>query len=135
MNRNKKTASKETITRQLDTIVDNITKRGVYVVKKQPHGFSVHEYLTDNIVVGDIPDKIVAQRLCDRFNQGNRLTTDQIKKLHILTSQYRKNKTDLMFFENTIRNTKDVVKLDTTVFRYEKTGGALHRIIQQLERF
>lgn len=134
MKHNKNPASKELLTTQLDTIAGNIARRGVYVVTKQSPGYCVQEYLSNKQTVTGIPDMHVAQRLCDRYNQGKPLSNNQLKKLNVLLNQYHKNKTDLLFFEYTLRNSRDSVLLATTTFRYEKTGGILVRLTEQIEK-
>lgn len=134
MSRNKKTASRELLVYQLDTIAGNIARRGVYVVTKQTPGYCVQEYLSNKQTVTGIPDIHTAQKLCDRYNQGKPLSNNQLKKFNVLLNQYHKNKTDLLFFEYTLRNSRDSVLLATTTFRYEKTGGILGRLTDQIEK-
>jgi hypothetical protein len=134
MNPNKKPVSKQRLSQQLETIVNNITRRGIYVVKKQSVGYCIQEYLTSNQVVDGLPDTHIAHQLCDRYNQGKYLTVPQLKKLNDLLAQYQKNKTDLMFFQNTLYNSRDSVLLAATTFRYEKTHGLMYRLLEQIEK-
>lgn len=134
MNRNKRPASKQKVSEQLNTIVDNITRRGVYVVKKQPTGFCVQEYLSNKQILIDLPNAFIAQRLCDRYNQGYKLDRSQMHKLTTFTTQYQKNQSDMLFFEHILKNSRDSVTLATITFRYERTGGILNRLLEQIEK-
>lgn len=129
----KKDFDKQLIAKKLDKLADNISKRGIFVVNKGLRYFQILNYTNNNIIFDEIPNKEIANSLCNTLNSNKNTGTSWMKEVKDLLKYYAKLDYDCIYYTYTIENTDDAVLRDITNMRREVTVDAIKRTVQKLK--
>jgi hypothetical protein len=75
----------------------------VYSVKKENDSYSIINYLTDEIILVDIPFANLAERVCEHYNSNKKLDKEYHKRL----KEYYKHAIDLAVYQYNFDKTED----------------------------
>jgi len=125
--------NKRALAKKLDNLASNVAKRGVYVVTKKDDYYEVQNYMTKQVLVTEIPVRVLAERICNLYNKGKKQPMSQKLQMKSLSTAYFKLKTDLIVFKHTMKTTKDMDKYDVAEFRASEVASRLNHVTQQLE--
>jgi len=120
---------------QLDAIATNVAKKGIFIVTKSDDVFAIQEHFSKKIVADSIPMKCIATYLCNLRNKGKQPSMRNKIKIELLTTQYFRFRTDIVFYKNTLNSTKDFVKYEVTEARLLDTICKFNFTKDELKRF
>lgn len=129
----KKNFDKQAVARKLDTLVNNVSKRGIFVVTKNERYYQIINYMNNTVVLDEIPTKIIADRFCDKINNNKKISVTWFKKIRELLDNYAKLDYDCIYYTYTIENTEDEIRRTVSQFRREQSIGRMQRIIDKLK--
>lgn len=110
---------KKDLERQLSKIADSVSKKPVYVVKKAELGFDIVHYISDSLLIGDIPDLKIAKKIADKANSKRSLQHYDLAKINNRLAEYYKHYNDIQFFKHILSNSDDTVKKNALSDRLE----------------
>jgi hypothetical protein len=125
--------NKNRVLKNLNTIAESLTARGVYVVNHTQTSIDILEYISGNCVLKNLPNKQVADSVCHSLNTRRHPQT-HIHHLRVLLNQYNKLSNDVQFYQYTISHTDSAVKKDTAVARLDITVCKLKDVLKQLRK-
>ena len=127
--------NKHKLSKQLESIANNVAKKGIYVVIKHNDAFAIQEISSKKLVTVEMPMKGVAQYLCNFRNKGKRpnLTTEM--KIERLAGQYFRCRTDMEFNRHTLKHTTDFTRYAVTEARMFDTMCKFDYTKEELKRF
>jgi hypothetical protein len=109
--------NKKRLTKQLDTIATNVAKKGIFIVTKSDDFFIVQEHITKRVVHRDLPMRGIAEYLCKMQNKGKSPNEHVKREIKQLVSQYFKLNNDMLFYQHTLKSTKDSTRWHATYAR------------------
>lgn len=123
------------IKEKLQTIADNVAKRGVFVVVKDANSFVIQEYISKRTVLKDIPFLPTAEKICKIYNNKKQLSAEAKITLNLLSCNYYKLYMDILHFKTCIKTAKDSDVLTTLYARLSDSTRKLENVKSRLERF
>lgn len=128
----KKKFNKQRVASQLDTLVENVSKRGIFVIQKDDRYYQVKNYLTNQVLLDFIPTKHIAERLCNKYNNNRLISHTWKQKVTELLGEYSKLDQDCIYYTYTIFNTEDEVTKDVATIRREYASMQIKHVIYKL---
>jgi hypothetical protein len=126
---------KKQIAKKLDTLASNVAKKGIFVVSKKDNLYIVQEHITKQIIASDIPMRNVAEYICRFKNKGKDPAITTLREIKDLISRYFKYKSDIMYYKNTLKSSKDSFRLDAAEARLIDTIARLNYTRYELQRY
>lgn len=123
------------IKEKLQTIADNVAKRGIFVVVKDANSFIIQEYISKKTVLRDIPVLTTAKKICDIYNNKKQLSIERKIILKQWSAYYYKLYMDVLHYNTCIKHTKDSEILTMLYARLSDSTRKLENIKSRLERF
>lgn len=123
---------------KIDDLVANVSKRGVFVVKKNNDlgNYEIVDYVNKNPVIIDLPTRNIANRICSSYNKGNRISDYHTKnKFRDVIDRIYKLKMDCMFYNRTITTSADDFKVHVAEVRKDIAVIQLKQLYKDLNRF
>lgn len=110
---------KKELEEKLDKLAKKVSAKPVYVVKKTDMGYNLVHYITDAILISDIPDLTLAKRMADRANSKKSLRKDDINRFNNRLKIFYKYYNDIQFYTYTIKNSSDFTKVEAVKTRLQ----------------
>jgi hypothetical protein len=122
------------IARRLDTMLDTVVKRGVYVIKRLGHqNFAVINTRTGKAIVKRIPLKRIAEQVCDKINSRRlALRSDCYDNATRKFQLYGKLMNDCACYMHTLDRTTDTVTRAAISARLSEARAAMNQIERSL---
>ena len=127
--------NKTKLVKQLDSLAENVARKGIFVVSKEDGNFVVKEHISDTVVAKDIPIRSVAEYICRLKNKGKTPPITVLHNIRKLISQFFKYQNDIFFYRNTLKSTADSCKYDATEARMIETQARLSHTHKELQRY
>lgn len=127
--------NKKKLAMQLDSIAENVARKGIFVVTKESDLFVVKEHVTDQVVIKDIPVRSLAEYLCNLKNKNKEPSVNASRDIRGLVTLFFKYTTDIFFYKNTLKKTKDTSKYFATEARLHETLAKLAHTRRELQRY
>lgn len=95
------------VAEKLDTLVNGVVKRGVFVVDKNDIGtYDLLNYLTKQVVLTGVPTRESADKLCAHYNKGKYPSSTLFKEISNMIDKYENLLSDCAHYVAVIRNSK-----------------------------
>lgn len=125
---------KAIIANKLDTLVKKVTKRGIYVItRNESNSYDVINYLTQGIMIQDIPTKHLADRVVNRLNAGRMYDTMRIREIRQALAHYQKLNLDCAYYMYTILNSTSMEKVELSEIRKEDAEAKMSSVLRVIK--
>lgn len=127
--------NKKKLKQQFNDVVERVTKKPIYVVKKSEVGYVIFDHTQQRIVMAeDIPLRSTADKVCAAFNKGHSRITFG-KRYNELTDLYFKHLMDIRHFNNALR--ADISKEDKEILETRRhiSKKSIETVKEQLAKF
>jgi hypothetical protein len=129
-----KHANRYQLAGQLDTLVANVAKRGIYVIDRKHHAINIIDYVTKSVKLRDIPNLELAHSLCNRINKQSKLGQFNFTRTQLSLDYYNRLIADTVFYRHTVKTTKDSFRKQVAMARLDVTISKLKEIVAQIAR-
>jgi hypothetical protein len=127
---------KKSLVNKLDNITKNVSKRPVYVVKKQKDGnYALIHYFNNKILIDEIPFARSAKSLASVIHRAKKVDEHTLAKFRSKMDNFYKHYNDALFYKHTMSTTKDQTKFFSTEARLDLTIMYLKEAKQSLINF
>ena len=127
----KKNYNKQALAKKLDNLAEKVSSKNIFVVSKSKDEYAVLDYKTQQPVITEIPNKLVADKLCDKSNR-KAFGTQILKEIKFLISEWQRYKTEILFFKFTIDKSPDEVTVESARHRLDLTNARMKIIMKKL---
>jgi hypothetical protein len=127
----KKNYNKKELAKKLDRLAEKVSSKNIFVVSKSEDEYTVLDYKTQQPVITEIPNKLVADKLCDKSNR-KAFGTQTLKEIKFLISEWHRYKTEILFFKFTIDKSPDQVTVESARHRLDLTNARMKNIMKKL---
>ena len=136
--RKKQQFDKKELAKKLNTISENVSKRGAHVVVQHDGLYNVLEALKKTVVLHSIPRKTLAQALCVRLNQPKTsrfapVNTTAIARTQKYILQYCDLVNQTVFYKHTIQVTKDDFRREVAFVRLDEAVSKGKYILSKIK--
>jgi hypothetical protein len=121
------------IANKLEELAEKVSQRGVYLSVRDQDTYAIVEYLTENVVIRQIPHKALAERMATSMNSQKTLHAGKIKKAQDSIKLYHKYHSDAGFYQQTLRASSDEFKKQVTRTRLVIALQWLDKLTKTLE--
>ena len=115
------TSKKKGLAKKLDKISSNVSKRPVYVVKKQGKTYALVHYFTQKVLINNIPFASSAKSFADKIHRNKTIDPMTLRQYEKRIDYFYKHFNDAMFYRHTMATTKDTFKFFATEARLKDT--------------
>jgi len=130
------THKKKSIVNKLDKITKNVSKKPVYVVKKQKDGnYALVHYFNNKILIDEIPFARSAKSLAEEFHKAKCVDDRILGRFRKRMDNFYKHYNDALFYKHTMSTTKDRTRFFCTEARLDLTILYLKEAKQSLINF
>ena len=113
---------KKALVNKLDKITKNVSKKPVYVVKKQKDGnYALVHYFNNHVLIDQIPFAKSAKNLAQEIHKAKNVDEHILGKFRKRMDNFYKHYTDALFYKHTMSTTKDQIKFFSTEARLDIT--------------
>lgn len=118
----KKRINKPLLTKKLDTITTNVAKRGVYFYRKNKNDFyDIHSYFDKRAILKDVPFIKLTKSVTKRLNSKNQIYKFKPDKLQEEIENFHKHYNDSVFYNYTLKSSKDTFQKQIILSRMDMT--------------
>jgi len=126
--------NKRDLAKRLDTLSNNVAKRGVFVVRPNKYNeFDVFDYVNQRVYHDNFPSKSLAQQMCDRYNKNKKSVPTKSKRINELCKAISKHNQDCMHYMHIITTTNDDFKAEYTEIRLRESQMAMKHLLSDLQ--
>jgi len=129
------TKNKKAVLEKLENITSNVSKKPIYVVKKDGESYSVIHYISKKILISDVPFAKPAKNLANDIHKFKKVNPEKIKRLTAYIDSYYKHYNDAIFYKHTLKTTKDPEKFEIVEARLDMTLAYLRCVRDTLANF
>lgn len=127
----KKNYNKRDLAKKLDRLAENVSKKNIFVVSKSGDEYTVLDYKTQQPVITEIPNKLVADKLCNKSNR-TAFSRLKLKEIKHLISEWHRYKTETLYFQFTISKSTDEVTVESAKHRLDLTNARMENVVKKL---
>lgn len=127
----KKKFNKKQIAEKLDKLAERVSSKNIFVVGRNEEYYTVVDYKTGKITFNHLPNRKVANKICNRVNK-KQLPKDVIKEIYTLLDYYYKLLNDCQFYKHTIEHTSNDATLLTAISRLELSNARMYSVISKI---
>lgn len=127
----KKNYNKQALAKKLDNLAEKVSKKDIFVVSKPSNFYSVLNYKTHTSIITNIPNRRLADKLCNKANSKS-FKIHHLQKVYALLDDYHRYFTDTLYFQHTISESNDEVTVESAKHRLDLTNGRMQVVLSKL---
>jgi len=120
--------------KKLDTMLDSVIQRGIYVVQQNPEGYyTVSNINNSQVAVEWIPSKKQAQAVCSNLNSRRYMPgRERLREASLKFRRYSRLSNDCIQYIHVLDNTDDTVLRMAITARLQHARAVLEQITRSL---
>lgn len=126
--------NRKKLAEKLEDLSERVAARGIYVVRKNDYNeWDLYDYGRGQVIFDNLPNKHVAQRICDKYNSSSRkYSIVKQRTIRNLCKEISKHNMDCIYYVHTMQSTESYERYICMKTRIQFAKDKIKKLMQDL---